>query len=67
MTLMYHDCMQESLFNHYPKSSAAWLGPNSLTGAGNSIKLKSTSGMKHYPVTGKAFSSLQFDSLENSL
>lgn len=67
MTLRCHDCMQEGLFNHYPKSSAAWFGPNSLTGAGDSMEVKSVSGMKNYPVAGKALSSLQFASLENSL
>jgi hypothetical protein len=58
MTLKYQDCMQDGLFNHYPKSSAAQFGPNSLTGAGDRMKLKSMSGMKNYPVAGKAFSSL---------
>jgi len=64
MILMHHDYMQEGLFDHHPKSSVAWSGPNSLTGALDSMKLKSMSGMKNFPV---AFSSLQFSSLENSL
>lgn len=64
MTIMYHEYMQEGLFNHHPKSSVAWSAPNSLTGALDSMKLKSMSGMKNYPV---AFSSLQFSSLENHL